>query len=1628
MEKKQGIYHQPEANLDELITHTNLFSNRLSNTLARNGLLTLRILLMHSENSLKQLRGLGDKNFSEIISVIEKQGWKLVEKDDENNLKLIRALAFSLYHTTIPLPLPSIKEKVNRYFGGFAESQLLQALLSHPYIQTVDGGMYRFSLSSADIESGDTSNSEPVLDGQKQDHDIAPVETDNPITLSSFSLLWEAWIAVLDERYKDVLFSRFNVMGAEGETLQQTGDRLGITRSRAQQIESRGKGILGNVDREVYWGPLLELLNNEIDKADGILFLAEWEQALDRQVTWDREGPRPRILEFLCAIFDNAYYLGNYDIVTKEKISVGEIKKFEQKIKMVLRPYKREGYYIDLLVDEVIKTLPTNLPKLMYNANFIIRALDLFNWIRIDENQRCFYNKKKKKSTLYPSPMSGWGGLPNTRLSEWESDLRKRFKKIDWIGQLVILEDDFKELCRITQEEAKDINVQSKKVDPQPRLVPPAVFVTTMVFAARYSEQEADEFWEPYFHNVWNVEYSQAFMARCRKHFIPSIEYLKQEFKFEFPQESDGDLVRPIYRHALLPRYVQAEFAFWLSKNWQNILEVADSFDYFMSEIQHDRSIGYLARPLQKFILGKETQEAAGTLIRNMASAISLHVDGGETVEDIGRLLSDTPIEQEVWEEIGKEFNEQKQRVSSVRISRPRIQWVWSLDDGELALRVQNIVLPSNTGYEGEFDRLVWANNGEDVPVSSNADVEIIPWRMNTGEQVISDVFFDEPDGPIDGQIVLLTDYDEEVVRLDVPPYPISDIQFFRITQQGAYGIPIDNSSVSNGSYLICSKSPLTLLNSAGNLIKPNWEPPVPYPLHNEYAFAAQFTFELPVSIQQKGKKIELLKQGDSLSVGQPFLEGEKPVEGVSRQVQPVFASNEIALIIPYGAERLTNLASLWIRADDGWRFQQSIGDLLDNEFAYLNDDSLILNFNRIIPLVPNVYSVEIRISLKPVFLAPIQFAVVPGLEVLSFPDNNLHTLVNPPEIKLKGLSGSEVVQKPGMVVESISEDQLKIVWTDLRKNPHLLLRFGNVDVPLVWGVPRFSAWLLPDRSFLTLNDLAETELYAFGSQSYVDEFFLSVSDRSKICVKLIHGRYSGYLNQSQIYDVLRLSRDQHISVKLEVGSDTWTLFDVRKRPKLNISHLNYERNAGTLSFKSGLRNPWGGKVRFVVEMLSNPYKELIEVYKGNKLLPLNSLGIELQDGIYLLRIELDGEWLPINEDAMRLVVGDDDYIAYEPQLIQDIRKKGLISVDFAEDFVLWWAEIAEAGTTELSASTLYQLASVPAVVLENFSVKHLEPLWDSLANFKEMHSIPEWIASHGLFPAWLLLRNPLLFITEDLQYRLKVVPVEVAQGGLIGRGFARWQLSSDVGAKKELVYVEWKVISNRQVQVEAGLPELAPKDWTTINLIDTYGLYYCVRCGRIAGTSSVSLSPEIKNQHLHGHDEADLRGISFPEEAGGYKLLANCYVDNRSDYSLDDIFSKYDLTLPRISMYLSEPIESLKTGMFDANQKMRLGMLVREIKRRASDAKSLSFWKNLDRLMVELKQKNELSDLGELALAVGALLRTAANNRKQYNKLLKDSGFSEIDIQNILFLMSETAPSHLKWGLNWSELLYIHS
>jgi hypothetical protein len=335
-----------------------------------------------------------------------------------------------------------------------------------------------------------------------------------------------------------------------------------------------------------------------------------------------------------------------------------------------------------------------------------------------------------------------WGG------EEVEKHLQAAFHEVDLIGELEISEKHFSDYCSLLRDEYQTFNNKWQKPYKTP-----ALFITTMVFFARYKETEGRKFWLPYFSEVWHLDDDGSLNRQCREFFKDARYYFENNWGLSFLIRTDGDVVRPIYRHAILPSYLQDSFSAWLIKNQKSLL--SSSPENLLNEATEDST---LPPNLRAFIKDSDTQDAAKNLIEEIKAAISLYQEG-ESPEGIADSLKG--IERELWRKLERNLAQDivpsRQR-GSFALS---FKWVWDRQYEDYVLRLSNL----QTDKKPDLVQLVQPSHEEASEIRYPS-----PWHQADGSYLIDRLTFE---ADVDsGRVQVLAQDGAILFEKDIPHKP----------------------------------------------------------------------------------------------------------------------------------------------------------------------------------------------------------------------------------------------------------------------------------------------------------------------------------------------------------------------------------------------------------------------------------------------------------------------------------------------------------------------------------------------------------------------------------------------------------------------------------------------------------------------------------------------------------------------------------------------------------------------------------------------------------------------------------------------------------------------------------------
>lgn len=384
--------------------------------------------------------------------------------------------------------------------------------------------------------------------------------------------------------------------------------------------------------------------------------------------------------------------------------------------------------------------------------------------------------------------------INSTSESQVEQTLESLYSNITWIGELDIDRQEYDQLVSMLRRTARW----------QYRYMT----LTAMVFTVRYAEyaeNESPNFWGKYARVVWQTEADQTFQNEERQCFRRMRNDLidRSGLLFLTQAESKQDVVGSIYLHAILPSYLQDDFARWLvgwfrqDTNWQQLAYIP------LADVQAQWTNGSvslvgISKRLKRFLESAESAPTAARLVQTMAIAANEYLQGDESLSDplsdslrVKEMLS--PVERDLWDELVKVVEPLRQQQSSRdrrRVKTLNLRFAWHLEQNCFGILVKNWIVST----EAAPDRLVWASTAEQLDTYEHF-VTVVPWQTASGWEV--DSAFVRV-GQLSGAIGLVDQDDNVLESHPLPPLPNDLLLYFRLDKDETLALrtPLDRISM----------------------------------------------------------------------------------------------------------------------------------------------------------------------------------------------------------------------------------------------------------------------------------------------------------------------------------------------------------------------------------------------------------------------------------------------------------------------------------------------------------------------------------------------------------------------------------------------------------------------------------------------------------------------------------------------------------------------------------------------------------------------------------------------------------------------------------------------------------------
>lgn len=1187
-----------------------------------------------------------------------------------------------------------------------------------------------------------------------------------------------------------------------------------------------------------------------------------------------------------------------------------------------------------------------------------------------------------------------------------EEYLRSELRNVSLIGMLEVSEEDWLHLGRLQRAIGRTTGFS-------PEAVPSTLFVATMVFTARHAGEEHRRFWQPYAKEAWGYAYQENtppnFEAACRQRFIHACDELSEKLWLEFPKRTPGDVVLPVYFHAVLPSYVQPDFGEFCLERWQEIVRVPA--EQLIGEVRADPRLQREKAPLRRLFESDVTRRVATDLLFDLATLIELYEAGDidETaVRFDGVLPTDNPVVSSIFKGLLKNqsFRNEIHTVAGKSQQRsPHL--IWNLDEHEMQVRVYDLRLtciekPASAVLLGTDETLAAASDKQDIR----------PWKGDGDSWWIEEIRFAVPDTT--SQIVVLTDRESVVYRAEAPSVPSGPLHVFRETQQGLYGVHVDHTKpFSSGNWLVCirddvelrasdSREPTSLLESF----------PTPSQLNSIGHYSAgRIELSFPAKlVERDSDEVLLTLEARTLQVHQPALGGESQLAGTSPQVPPVFLSTRVVLYAPGIPKQLIGRFKLWLTSGAGRRFLsvRDLNEAGDIEVLEAND-TLCIDLSRYLDTSPQRYSVELREGLRSIWSAPLEFAVIPGAAIdLPGASDVVFTPANPPSCGIRGINEDQILLPKGAAVESTGEE-CRIAWQAVDEPFEFAVQTHDDPIVVRWDLKTANA-VLKGPVYEDAIDARELGQYYIEMNGPPNSgMFVKVDSGQERFQNLgASGTYCERFPFSPFADIVREAPSSRIVLECGFEGHRWPLATIQRRTEIDVESVSFDPGRG-LVLTTNRETPWRGE--FAYEVVHVRSGKPVHVGTANRVDRETVLRAAFTEGVYYLQLASRDRYASIQPRGSVFCVGvPNGVLPSSDEIKQFLRARStqLVPPKDLPGYLEVLPRVVPFDQERFEAQELLQIATASKRALIGIPDSLLRDHWASLSSIREVADIPAWQSRHGLLPAWALTAHPLRFELGDDGHAFVVVDL-ISGNEKASRGTGK--VRDSVKAKIEVdALIEWDPSLKHpgEVVIKAGsLPSGSSLQRCRAKLFESSAApdYPSQPIGVVDREFAVRIADgdEIDTQLLSNRP-------SQLSTADGYRwAIANTIWGSKQDKRT------YQAIKSRVSSQkLRKLYEKLEADIH------RIGPAYGPA------------YGPLVRILTDLRNRDvprrRILALEEHVLIIAALVRGLAYARQATVDLLDEAGTNLDVLAEELDFLDEHAPELLEWAFVWCELFFIHA
>jgi len=563
-----------------------------------------------------------------------------------------------------------------------------------------------------------------------------------------------------------------------------------------------------------------------------------------------------------------------------------------------------------------------------------------------------------------------------------------------------------------------------------------------------------------------------------------------------------------------------------------------------------------------------------------------------------------------------------------------RLEWVWSCEEEDWVLRLLNLITESYRKPQ----LCIWAQTSEEQALQewNNKRFDIWPEQQPSGQWRVRELAMDVPDQAdmLAGNIYVYDDNSYCIFRRPVPPLPDGDFQFYRITQQESYAVPVKPDQLTSGEILVSYANDLQLLDAEDQHLAPLL---TDYYLSDtmenlvSHQHIARYAIDLPITIKTEAGEIRV--EQTRRRIAPPRLSENHRIPNTSKRVPPVYTSN---CILAYFPEVPAAIRALKIHVVTPARQYYVPFDM----YADPREDGYQLDLSKMIPADRiGTYAIDITYDFRSRLASPIEVSVVPHLRFSNPGDDTFHPF-NLPRIRVDNIS-TETVESPDEAtqVEALSNSEQLVTWNDLRSS-YCRLHICQDDrvVPIEWPIQRIYAWFegtaLP--GVLLASELDKAKIHFRGRRKA--RLNLYIGDHRQRVLLDARGERTIDLRTDQVGVILFDQNSSKVPLRLGLNGREWIIGTFVRRPQIISFEAEYvlDRDAEAVLISMVFSESLGSEL--VIKVINLP--DCDEVAHTTSTDPENLflLDCQLPDGKYRICVLADGKELPLPSPGEFLV------------------------------------------------------------------------------------------------------------------------------------------------------------------------------------------------------------------------------------------------------------------------------------------------------------------------------------------------------------------------------------------------------